>query len=651
MRSHQQVNKAMTEFFITRDAKLYGPFTKQQLQELDANGEIVIGDKVATSNEGPRSPVEQFLWGFPVDDTSKDSSKGRQQTGFESVSSKEICKDASSNQQTLSAATQSHNPDQPADLNLKQRIHKIDSALDLDQQTEATHELDLSMRSILVNNDIISDWQFDYLSNNVREPVQEMISALGLVDENSLAKMIAAENGLEFIDLDTHAAPHGIAARFPEALARKFSVYPIALNADGNCIRLLTCDPYAPELIALEQSFDAPFEFSVGTSRQVLTGIEQCYRGRSLEEQLATHLSLLDKHLRIVSSDQDLKTQLTNITETDNAALSMAANSTPIRRLVDLLILVGGNPLLKAFSLHFHPTATGLTVFLRVQSSDGLQYKSLPSWHLPIHLYDAMLSRFAEMSGKSHMQLANSALIEIHNASFIPSAEHYDNSYPLFDRKPNQNGEYSIDFVAYDNEHGTALVLLLSDHFTRFPDYHQHNLNSLSSEMEPLAAPPEVLESILELRGQHLNNISESASIPTLLGHFFIALQDNENPLADLFFTDLTSGYLDPKRALHNALKHDYYLILLQVNRILLDQPENVEARFVRLMIHDHLQTGSHLLDELLELSGTILASTCFEEQNATAWLLVLIAIFQVFSLKYLGHWAFKLLQKSWVLC
>src|ERR1700676_5291088 len=71
--------------------------------------------------------------------------------------------------------------------------------------------------------------------------IGESLVDLGLCDESRVVKALAAQHGMEFIDLEKSSVPPNAVNLIPDDLMRKYLVLPLGM--DGNRLRIAIHDP------------------------------------------------------------------------------------------------------------------------------------------------------------------------------------------------------------------------------------------------------------------------------------------------------------------------------------------------------------------------------------------------------------------------
>jgi len=214
---------------------------------------------------------------------------------------------------------------------------------------------------------------------NSGRPIEEILVEQNFVTEESFAQTIAAELGVDAVDLTGFEPLPALLHLLPSGMARLHEVMPI--TASGNVLTVAMGNPLDSQ--ALE---DLRFTLN----REIIQVVAPCNEVRNL---IATHYGSED------TSMEDVLQQLTatDITEIEtgeeefNAAAAAAeANAAPIIRYVDLILDRAVQA--QASDIHFEPFEKEFKIRYRV---DGALYEMEPP---PRHLAIPVTSRLKVMA-------------------------------------------------------------------------------------------------------------------------------------------------------------------------------------------------------------------------------------------------------------
>ena len=214
---------------------------------------------------------------------------------------------------------------------------------------------------------------------NSGRPIEEILLEQNFVTEESFAQTIAAELGVDAVDLTGFEPLPALIHLLPSGMARLHEVIPVM--ASGNVLTVALGNPLDSQ--ALE---DLRFTLN----RDILQVVAPCNQVRNL---IATHYGSED------TSMEDVLQQLTasQVSEVEtgeeefNAAAAAAeANATPIIRYVDLILDRAVQA--QASDIHFEPFEKEFKIRYRV---DGALYEMEPP---PRHLAIPVTSRLKVMA-------------------------------------------------------------------------------------------------------------------------------------------------------------------------------------------------------------------------------------------------------------
>jgi type IV pilus assembly protein PilB len=179
------------------------------------------------------------------------------------------------------------------------------------------------------------------------ERIGEILISLGFVTQELISSALASEAGVGFVQLDNYLVEPKAIQRVPEAMARRYRIIPIAVDAH----RLTVAMANVFDVIAIDEVQRATglaVDVVSSTEGSVLAAIERYYAGggRTLEE-------IIQKSMRQVEAGR--------VSEADLAA------GAPIVRLVDQLFLTAVQE--GATDIHFEPEERVFRVRFRVDGT------------------------------------------------------------------------------------------------------------------------------------------------------------------------------------------------------------------------------------------------------------------------------------------
>ncbi|HEY5705854.1 MAG TPA: ATPase, T2SS/T4P/T4SS family [Terrimicrobiaceae bacterium] len=190
----------------------------------------------------------------------------------------------------------------------------------------------------------------------------------GVVSEEDVVRTLAAQNGMEFIDLSTVAPPPDVLQTFDAEMAKRYRAVPVALR-DGTLVVAIG-DPMDMETAdALSFVLNRDIEFVCATPDSIKKSVSDFY-GTAREG---------------LNGSEDLTLRAEGVEE------ETAAGDAPIIKMVSMLLLEAYNH--RASDIHLEPLENKFRVRFRI---DGvLQEMTSP----PRKLHSAIISRLKIMSG------------------------------------------------------------------------------------------------------------------------------------------------------------------------------------------------------------------------------------------------------------
>ena len=207
----------------------------------------------------------------------------------------------------------------------------------------------------------------------------EAARALGLVDEAIVARALATQFGLPFVDLSSHkVAPELLNILTPEVMYR-YQVVP--LEEQGECLTIAVVDPTdVLQLDELELLLARPLRYAVATS----TALNRLLKGGDGTRRV----------LRDVS--EDFLLQLVKETDSGEEVLSLESVSSdtvssPIVKLINTTLLDALER--RASDIHIETGYDGVAIKYRI---DGVLYQA--NEPIDLHFQGPIISRLKIMS-------------------------------------------------------------------------------------------------------------------------------------------------------------------------------------------------------------------------------------------------------------
>ncbi len=232
---------------------------------------------------------------------------------------------------------------------------------------------------VLVDMELISNEQVTQaIERGVQKRMRlgEVLVSEGLITPTDLAKALATQFNVDYIDLQHFVPPKEASKILPEKIARNFLLLPIEAK-DGN-LTLATIDPIQMvKLDHLKKMVPGKIILKVGTKEQIEKGLDQIYDSDHSVEKIVKHLS---KKQPTPKTDQNLISKVSLDTK----------NPASIENLVNIFIEKA--ILEKASDIHIDPADEGVRVRIR---TDGVLHKI---FDYPQDLHPAVVSRLKVLS-------------------------------------------------------------------------------------------------------------------------------------------------------------------------------------------------------------------------------------------------------------
>ena len=246
---------------------------------------------------------------------------------------------------------------------------------DLDIHEEQREEDLPELARLLIDTGKISRAQVDAAiaeQHTTGQSLARIMTERNMVTEADIVRVVAAEVGMEFIDLNDYPVDRSITALVPEAVARRHYVLPIGWE-DGR------------PLVAVANPSDV---FAMDDLRSVI--------GRDMATVMATKSQILEFINRLYQLDSEADTVAqtaakdTGDDASDLASLQAVVEDAPIVKYVNLIILQALNE--RASDIHVEPAADDLRIRFRI---DGVLHEMTRS---PRSITAGVVSRLKVMA-------------------------------------------------------------------------------------------------------------------------------------------------------------------------------------------------------------------------------------------------------------
>ena len=205
---------------------------------------------------------------------------------------------------------------------------------------------------------------------------------LGYIKDHDLNIALAAQKGYEFFNVDGYKADPKILAAVPAQMAMTSKLLPIAFDAAAKKLTVV---------MANHENFRALDDLKQLMGYTVIAKIGDPEAiERLVAKNYNTAAESLGDILGELSQDNTLKDLKGRGESIDLDALKDAADSNPVRKLINLVLLQAIKD--KASDIHFEPFETEFKMRYRI---DGVLYEMMPP---PAHIAPAISSRIKVMS-------------------------------------------------------------------------------------------------------------------------------------------------------------------------------------------------------------------------------------------------------------
>ena len=283
---------------------------------------------------------------------------------------------------------------------------------------------------------------------NSGRPIDEILIEQGVVTSDHFAQVIAAELGVDAVDLSGFEPMPALIHLVPSGMARLHGVIPV--SASGNILTVALSNPLDTQ--ALE---DLRFTLN----RDIVQVVAPRHQ---VEQLIGTHYGSEETSMEDVLKqlgETEITTIETNEEEFNAAAAAAEANATPIIRYVDLILDRAVQA--QASDIHFEPFEKEFKIRYRV---DGALYEMEPP---PRHLALPITSRIKVMA---NLNIA-------------------ERRVPQDGRIQRQIGGKVVDLrvSTLPTQFGESVVLRVLDR------------SAVQLDLETLQMPPDIYEYILEV--------------------------------------------------------------------------------------------------------------------------------------------------------
>ncbi len=214
-------------------------------------------------------------------------------------------------------------------------------------------------------------------------PIGQIFVEQGLVDEEDLRLALAAQRGMEYVDLSSVEVPRDVIEKVPAQMAKTYHIVPVQYDGARN---LLTVALDNPDNFRATDDLSTLMGFRVEakiTSPDALEKALTKYYETAGEENI-------NQLINEIQGDQFLAEFEGRNESIDLDELKELSESNPIKKLLNLVLLQAIRD--KASDIHFEPFENEYKMRYRV---DGVLYEMVPP---PKHIAAALSSRIKVMA-------------------------------------------------------------------------------------------------------------------------------------------------------------------------------------------------------------------------------------------------------------
>jgi len=223
------------------------------------------------------------------------------------------------------------------------------------------------------------------LSKSSNKRLGQVLVEQGLISEDILAKAIARQFGLKYVNIDKVEMPADLGALVPEELMKRHNVLP--LGESNGKLKVIISDPLDIEAIdALRFRLNRELECYLGNPTKIRAYIEESFaKAQKAEDDRLRH-SIDATAAELAEAGHELQAEALRI-----QAAAGDGEDAPIVRLVNLII--DNAYYMRASDIHIEPMADRVRVRYRV---DGV---CLEKDNIPKNMQAPLITRIKILSG------------------------------------------------------------------------------------------------------------------------------------------------------------------------------------------------------------------------------------------------------------
>lgn len=213
----------------------------------------------------------------------------------------------------------------------------------------------------------------------------QVLLELGLINEDTLAKAIAKQFGLKYVDLDEVNIPSDATKIVPEDLIKRHNILPLSVN--NGRLTLVISDPMDLDMMdSVRLRLNKELECHIGNPKKIRAYIENSLADKVVapEDDKLKH-SIDATAAELAEAGHELQAQAMRIQAAGDG------DEGPIIKLVNLIIDTAYH--MRASDIHIEPMADRVRIRYRV---DGV---CLEKDNIPKNMQAPLVTRFKIMSG------------------------------------------------------------------------------------------------------------------------------------------------------------------------------------------------------------------------------------------------------------
>lgn len=217
-----------------------------------------------------------------------------------------------------------------------------------------------------------------------KKKIGQIFVELGMIDEHQLKISLAAQRGMEYINLSAIDIPEDVIDAVPAQTAEAYRVVPISFNADTKELCIVVDDPdniRATDDLSTLMGFKVSAKY--GDKDALDEALEKYYKSDGEEEGINEIIGeIQDDSLLAEFGGRDQSIDLGDLKE--------LSESNPVKKLLNLVLMQAIRD--KASDVHFEPFENEYKMRYRI---DGVLYEMVPP---PKHIAAALSSRIKVMA-------------------------------------------------------------------------------------------------------------------------------------------------------------------------------------------------------------------------------------------------------------